>query len=127
MADVVLDTSAFLALVRGERGWDNVAAVLPNAVICSVNAAEVYSRLSDWAYTRDQQAKCHLLLKDRILPFDTDLALRSGALRGPTKAKGLSLGDRACLALAQRLSLPAITADQSWKGLDIGIVIEMIR
>jgi ribonuclease VapC len=127
MGDVVLDTSAFLALVRGERGWDNVVAVLPGSVICSVNAAEAYARLSDWSYTRDQQAKCHLLLKDRIVPFDTDLALRSGALRGPTKAEGLSLGDRACLALAQRLGVPAVTADQAWKKLNIGVTIEMIR
>jgi len=127
MADRVLDTSAFLALVRGERGWDNVAAVLPGSVICSVNAAEAYTRLSDWAYPRDQHDKCHLLLKDRIVPFDTDLALRTGALRGPTKAKGLSLGDRACLALAQRLGIPAVTADQNWKNLDIGVAIELIR
>ena len=127
MADVVLDTSAFLALVRGEPGWDNVVAVLPGSVICSVNAAEAYARLSDWSYTRDQQAKCHILLKDRIVPFDTDLALRSSALRGPTKAHGLSLGDRACLALAQRLGVPAVTADRAWSLLKVGIAVDLIR
>ena len=127
MADVVLDTSAFLALVRGERGWDQVVAVLPGSVICSVNAAEAYARFSDWAYTRDQQAKCHDLLRDRIVPFDTDLALRSGALRSATSAKGLSLGDRACLALAQRLGLPAMTADRAWSEIKIGVAVEVIR
>lgn len=127
MADVVLDTSAFLALVRGERGWDQVVAVLAGSVICSVNAAEAYARLSDWSYTRDQQAKCHVLIKDRIVPFDTDLALRTGALRSATKSLGLSLGDRACLALAQRLGVPALTADRAWSGIKIGVAVEVIR
>jgi ribonuclease VapC len=127
MAEVVLDASAFLAMIKGEAGWDRVAAVLPGSVMCSVNAAEVYSRLADWSYTRAEHAKCHAILNDRMVPFDTDLALRSGALRSATAAKGLSLGDRACLALAQRLGLPAITADRAWSEIKIGIAVEVIR
>ena len=127
MAEVVLDASAFLALLKGETGWDRVAAVLPGSVMCSVNAAEVYARLADWSYTRTEHAKCHSILDDRMIPFDTDLALRSGALRSATAAKGLSLGDRACLALAQRLGLPAITADRAWSEIKVGVAVEVIR
>ncbi len=127
MADVVLDASAFFAMIKREPGWQKVVAALPGSVICSVNAAEIYSKISDWSYSSVEQDKCHAVLKNRMVPFDTDLVLRSGALRGSTKAKGLSLGDRACLALAQRLGVPAVTADLAWDELKIGIAIELIR
>ncbi len=62
-----------------------------------------------------------------IVPFDAELAYLTGLLRTATRAAGLSLGDRACLALAQRLSAPVLTADQAWKGLDVGVEIRHIR
>jgi ribonuclease VapC len=127
MADAVLDASAFLALLKGEPGWDRVAAVLPGSVMCSVNAAEVYAKLADWSYSQAEHAKCQSILNDRTIPFDTDLALRSGAMRASTAAKGLSLGDRACLALAQRLGKPAITADKAWSDIKVGVAVQVIR
>lgn len=49
-------------------------------------------------------------------------------LWAPARAVDLSLGDRACLAAAQWLSKPALTADQAWKGLDLdGIEVQLIR
>ena len=62
-----------------------------------------------------------------VVPFDEDLARQTGALRPVTKSLGLSLGDRACLALAQRERLPIVTADKSWAKLDLGIAIKVVR
>lgn len=62
-----------------------------------------------------------------IVAFDAELAYHAGHLRGLTKAVGLSLGDRACLALAQHLGLPALTDDRSWADLPLGVAIQVIR
>ena len=124
---VVLDSSAILAVIKAESGWDKVAAVLPGAAITAVNAAEIFSKLVEWQMTEDEQNKYQSLLHDMIAPYDYDLALRTGALRRSTKSRGLSLGDRACLAFAQKLGVPAMTADKAWAGLDIGIEIRVIR
>jgi PIN domain nuclease of toxin-antitoxin system len=59
--------------------------------------------------------------------FDGPMALRAGKLRAAARSRGLSLGDRACLALAQREGLPALTADRAWAGLDIGVEVRLIR
>ena len=63
----------------------------------------------------------------RVLPFTADQAERTASLRAETRHLGLSLGDRACLALAAELDLPAITADRVWKDLAIGIEIRVAR
>ena len=125
--EAVLDSSAILALFLGEMGWDRVASVLAKSVISSVNAAEVYTKLSEKGVSAAGHAKCHAMMKDRIAPFDADLAYRMGALRAPTRSKGLSLGDRACLALAQRLGVRAMTTDRIWTELEIKVAIELIR
>lgn len=62
-----------------------------------------------------------------MAPFDTDLALRAALLRNSTRPYGLSLGDRACLALARREGLPVLTADRSWAKLDVGVEVVLIR
>jgi PIN domain nuclease of toxin-antitoxin system len=70
------------------------------------------------------------LLQDLDLdlhPFDEPLAFETGALRAATRDRGLSLGDRACLALAQRLGASVLTADRAWQGLDLGIPVEVLR
>ena len=62
-----------------------------------------------------------------IIDFDVHLAYQVGSLRPLTKGAGLSLGDRACLALAQRLGLPALTTDRAGKDLSLGIEVRVIR
>lgn len=48
-------------------------------------------------------------------------------LRPLTKARGLSLADRACLALARRLNVPVVTADREWADLNLGVIVQLIR
>lgn len=126
-ASFVLDSSAVIALVKGEKGWHRVAEVLAQSVILSVNAAEVFSKLAEWKMPPVDRDKYQAVMEDLIVPYDQDLAIRTGVLRGQTSAQGLSLGDRACLSLAQRLGVPVLTSDQIWTKISIGVTIEMIR
>ena len=127
MTDVVLDSSAVLALVHGEAGAERVKAALPLAVLGSVNFAEVVTKLVERRMPPEEIAE---LLQDFDLdlhPFDATLAFETGVLRASTRGRGLSLGDRACLALARRLGASVLTADRAWQGLDLGIPVEMLR
>ena len=123
---VVLDASALLAMLQGERGGDDVEARLGQAALSSVNLAEVIQRsvargLAVEGLTADLEA-----LGLTVLPFIAEDAEASGMLWSETHDRGLSLGDRACLALARRTGLPALTADRVWAELRIGIDIQLI-
>jgi ribonuclease VapC len=127
VTDIVLDASAVLALVHHEAGAERVKAVLPLAALGSVNLAEVVAKLVERRIPPDAIAD---LLHDFDLdlhPFDEALAFETGALRASTRGRVLSLGDRACLALARRLGATVLTADRAWQGLDLGVSVEMIR
>ncbi|WP_417232549.1 type II toxin-antitoxin system VapC family toxin [Brevundimonas sp.] len=127
MDDIVLDASAVLAALNGETGGDAVEAVISRAVLSSVNLAEVVTKLVERGMTETQVSLVVGALGCRIADFDAGLAYRTGALRTGTQQHGLSLGDRACLALAQQQGLPVMTADRIWSQLDVGITIDVIR
>lgn len=122
----VLDASALLALLKGEPGAERVAEALERgAYLSAVNLAEVLSKLADWgedpAEAQARMAQVGLLgAAVEVLPFTGEDALEVARLRALTRAHGLSFGDRACLALARRLGLPALTMDGAWAGLDLG-------
>lgn len=125
----VLDASAVLALLNDEPGAQSVARHLEGgASISSVNYAEVVSKLSDYGMPADaiQDALAELGLQ--VAPFTEDQARICGYLRAPTREAGLSLGDRACLALATVDGAVAVTADRGWSGLaGIAVEIELVR
>lgn len=124
---VVLDSSALLALLWSEPGSDAVAAVMDNAAISAVNMAEVYSKLIDRGIVGDEIRALLSELAIRVVTFDEAQAFKAGDLRLATRALGLSIGDRACLALAASENLSALTADKAWGNLDLGISITLIR
>jgi PIN domain nuclease of toxin-antitoxin system len=96
-------------------------------VLLAVNLTEVLTRLADWQVPlADANARLDAL-NLRHVAFDRALAQAAAALRPATRHLGLSLGDRACLALAQQLGVVALTADRPWKTLDLGIAIECVR
>lgn len=123
---VVVDASAVLAYLNREQGKEMAAAYLEGAVISAVNLAEVIAKLTE-AFTPDEIREGLNALDMTVMPFDAEQANATGLLRPTTKLLGLSLGDRACLALAQRLDVPALTADGAWKGVDVGVEIRHIR
>jgi len=114
VSDAVLDSSAVLALLYDEPGSDIVIAQLPNACLSAVNFAEIISKLCDAGAPSAQASAAVRALGLEIVDFDPAQAVATGALRPTTRALGLSLGDRACLALAAARQLPAVTADRAW-------------
>jgi PIN domain nuclease of toxin-antitoxin system len=124
---VALDSSAVLALLFGEPGRDAVAQVIDEAVISAVNLAEIVSKLVDNGYDNQEIERAIDGFLPLAVPFDTAQAVEAGRLRASTRQLGLSLGDRACLALAKRNLARVITADRAWADLEIGIEIEVIR
>ena len=123
----VLDSSALLALLWSEPGSDAVAAVMDDAVISAVNMAEVYSKLVDRGIVGDEIRALLSELAIRVATFDEAQAFKVGDLRLATRNFGLSIGDRACLALAASQKLGVITADKAWGNLDLEISIALIR
>lgn len=127
MTDVVADASAVLAILRGEIGAEDALRATSGAVISAVNYAEVISRLIDLGASIEDAVTAIDRLGIEVADFDETLAVRTGMLRPGTRGRGLSLGDRACLALAHRLGLAAVTADRAWADLDLGLEVVLIR
>jgi PIN domain nuclease of toxin-antitoxin system len=123
----VIDASALLAMIRGEAGAATVEAVLDGAAISAVNWSEVYHRAVEHGVDVAGLRADVEGLGVEIVPFSADDAERAAELVPVTRERGLSLADRACLALADRLGLPVVTADRSWLGLDLGVEIRAIR
>ncbi|MDX2143394.1 MAG: type II toxin-antitoxin system VapC family toxin [Rhodospirillaceae bacterium] len=123
----VLDASAVIALLVREPGAEVVQKAMSRAEISSVNLAEVITKLIDRGFTESDISLVMERLRLHVHPFDEAAAYRSARLRAATRARGLSLGDRACLALGVALSQPVLTADQSWAKLDVGVDVRVIR
>jgi len=125
---VVLDASALLALTFGERGSDAVAAAIGGgAAMSTVNLAEAVARVVHVG--QDGEAIARVWRRGPIdwVDFDANLATLSGLILPLTRHRGLSLGDRACLALAKQLRCPAVTADRAWLDVDVGVEIQLVR
>jgi PIN domain nuclease of toxin-antitoxin system len=127
MASVVLDASAVLAVLNAETGAEIVIAALDDAVISAVNFAEVVSKLVERGAGLADIREAFTGIDARVVDFDLALAERAGTLRAETRHLGLSLGDRACLALAEREGAPALTCDRSWIDAVSGIEARAIR
>jgi PIN domain nuclease of toxin-antitoxin system len=123
----VLDASALLAFVRREVGADTIEPLLSRSVISSVNWAEVLQRAISLSLGIQGRREDLESLGLRILPFDAEDAESTALLWPSTRRAGLSLGDRACLSLAQKLGLPALTADRGWTALNLEVEVRLIR
>lgn len=127
----VLDASALLTYVFGEPGAEQVERRLPGAVMHTVNYAEVLSKLAERGLSPEdaeaQLAQAGVTQVLRVDPGAPGDARAVARLRPLTRAQGLSLGDRYCLALAGRLGVPAATTDRAWGALSLGIAVEVLR
>lgn len=124
---VVLDASAVLAVAHGEPGADVVEPLVDGSSLSAVNWSEV-ARVCLSAGRKP--AALRSLLVDagcEIVPFTVEDANVAAALWPATRAAGLSLGDRACLALAHRLDRVAVTTDRAWVELDVGVDVVYAR
>lgn len=124
---VVLDSSALLCLLNAEAGAERVAAALPWAVVGAVNLAEVVAKLRERGLSADEVAEVLGGLHLEVRPLTAAQACATGHLREATRRRGLSWGDRSCLALAMELGAPALTADRAWAEAETGGAVELIR
>ncbi len=113
----VLDASAVLCLIRDEPGADKVKAVLADSSISAVNLSEVIAKMADLGMDADLIDAVLDPLQLPAVPFDAVLARVAGLMRPATRSLGLSLGDRACLALAEQSGATAMTTDRAWRSL----------
>jgi ribonuclease VapC len=127
---MILDASALMALFNQEPGQDLVAeAIASGAGVCTVNVAEAAAVLIRAGLPPEQARSLIEPLPVTIHAADLPLALTAAQLERKTKQFGLSLGDRFCLALAERESQAVLTADRTWlqAGPLIGLDIRLIR
>jgi ribonuclease VapC len=128
VAGGVLDTSAALALIYDEPGANKVRAALPGASMSTVNVAEVLTVLIRHGISEPQAIGLLQRLGLKIRDFATDNAIVAARLYTvKAEARRISLGDRACLATAIALGVPAVTADRNWQGLGLPVQVEFIR
>lgn len=127
MSKYVLDASAVLALLDAEPGASKVAAVLMDAAIGAVNLAEVHTKLVERGPAGRQALAEIVFAAEEIVPFTEEHAAITGALRASTTHLGLSLGDRACLALGIALGAEVYTAERLWAKLQLPCAIHLIR
>jgi len=128
VAEAVFDSSAVLALLLSESNDSELSAeALGDAVVSAVNLIEIRTKLIDLAEFDEGTVQEALSLIGRVEHLTEEQAIVAADLRKSTKQFGLSLGDRACLALALQLGLDVYTADRVWSKVDVGCVVHMIR
>ena len=128
MNRIVLDASALLAILNQEPGADKLTPQLLSTAACgTVNLAEVQGKLVDRGLSPDDAWEATLTPIREAMAFIPEHARLAGSLIAKTRPLGLSLGDRACLALGLALKAPVYTADKSWKDLKVGVRIHVIR
>lgn len=125
--DIVADASAILAALKNEPFSNVDPRRLVGATISAVNLCEVLSKLHDDGLNEAQAHAAVSTMDLHVVPFDGPQAGAAARLRSVTRPAGLSLGDRACLTLADRRRCPAVTADRVWASVDVGAEILMIR
>jgi len=122
----VVDASVIVAWALKEPGGD-ITERLGGCLLSAVNAAEVVARLNREGFSTEEIREGWDEVGVVLTDFDRELAVATGELQVATRRQGLSLGDRACLALAKREGLPVLTADRAWADVDVGVKIELIR
>lgn len=125
----VFDSSAVLAALYGEPGGDKVKQALPGGVVSSVNASEIITVLMRKGAPFEEASAILRKTLLKVQDFTLESALKTASLLSPqARSRGLSLGDRACLATGLLLQLPVVTAERNWTGLSVpGLKIETIR
>ncbi len=125
--EVVLDASAILAFINNESGMEVVMPLIESAIINTVTLAEVVTKLSELGMSESAVQDTLAGLGVQVVPFDEGQAFLAGMLRPATRRFGLSLRDRACLALGITLGLPVITSDRNWARVPLDLDVRLIR
>lgn len=127
MTEVVLDASAILAFLRREPGAETVRVHLRGGMLSTVNYSEVLAKSMALGIAIETTEGIMNTIEVELVPFSGDHALVAAALVPMTRAHGLSLADRACLAVAKVADLPVLTADRRWAEVPHGVEVRLIR
>lgn len=127
MSRWVLDASAVLALLQAEPGAETVSAVIEAGVISAVNWTEVVGKLAIGGMPHAQAVSTINALPAAVYPFTREHAALAAELVPVARPLGLSLADRACLALGRFTGWPVLTADRKWEGVAAGVTVQVIR
>ncbi|CAN5818282.1 PIN domain-containing protein [soil metagenome] len=127
MINCLFDSSALLAVIKREQGYEEIEKYLKNSFISSVNYSEVITILSLAKMPLFEAENIIKPLIHKIVPFDTQLAGLTGELTTITSEFGLSLGDRACIATAKFFDYDIITTDKIWSKLNLPVRISVMR
>jgi ribonuclease VapC len=124
----VLDASALMAVINKEAGGEKLTLeIMSLAVTSTVNLAEVHGKLIQRGFAPDDAWTATRMTVQEAVDFTAEQAKIAGDLVAQTRSLGLSLGDRACVALGISLRAPIYTADKAWKNLNVGVRIHVIR
>jgi len=113
----LLDTSAIIALLKKEPGYEILEGLIANSSISSVNLSELVAVLVRSGITEDEIDEIITDIAPEIIPFSENLAIQAGKLAKHTKDFGLSLGDRACVATGIHHNMTIYTTDKIWQEL----------
>ena len=128
MNRIILDASAILAVIHQEPGYERLTPdLLGRAVASAVNLAEVQGKLVSRGWMSDEAWEDATSPIQEVVPFNQEQARVAGDLIAETRQLGLSLGDRACLALGIGLKGPIYTCQKAWKSLRLGVPIHVLR
>ena len=132
---LVLNASAVVAWIFREPGYQVVARALPYGVLPVANAVEVLARAQErgWDGSADE-----LLADIRLMGVQLEPSIEADAVRaaelsaesrklGIAGGWGISLGDALCLAVAERLGLPAVGGDKAWDELTLRVSHRLFR
>ena len=125
---IIFDASAVIALLAKEKGFEVIKRHLKNAIISSINISEVYKYCIDKQnLTADECKNIMGISGIKIIDFDEKQALIAADIYPKNKEYGLSLGDRACIALAIEKKHPILTCDKIWEKINIDVKFIMVR
>ena len=127
----VLDASAVIAFLQGEPGSERVQQALQSepCVVTAANQAEIIAKSLDHGVSAQGIQTILAELGYTVVDIKAEDGVQAGLMRGQTRKLGLSLGDRLCMAVAQRLEAPILTADRPWLSMakTLGLGIRCIR
>ena len=127
MTAYVMDSSVAIAILKQEEGYQVARPLLPKALISAVNLTEVVQHIARSGHILERIHRIIQKFPFTVIPYSQETAELAGALLSTTQSKGLSLGDRACLALGITQNLPVLTADKAWAEIELPIEVRLIR
>ena len=124
---IVADASAILATLLDEPGGEQLRNLGQPFVLSTVTHCEVAAVLTSKGFRGDEVREIVEPFRTKCRPLTPAQALQAGLWRAEARAKGLSLGDRCCLALEKDIGATVLTGDRAWAGLDLGVTIRLVR